>query len=84
MPSSVLDAVNAAIMGDREGFMQGFQSAIATKVGDALEIKKVEVASSLLSPVETTNEIENIETEVDGSDSTAATASDGQSELAAS
>ena len=82
MPSSVLDAVNAAIMGDREGFMQGFQSAIATKVGDALEIKKVEVASSLLSPVEVTNEIENTETEVDGSDTTAATAGDGESELA--
>ena len=84
MPSSVLDAVNAAIMGDREGFMQGFQSAIATKVGDALEIKKVEVASSLLSPVEVTNEIENIEAEIDGSESTAATAGDGQSEFAAS
>ena len=82
MPSSVVDAVNAAIMGDREGFMQGFQSAIATKVGDALEIKKVEVASSLLSPVEVTNEIENTETEVDGSDTTAATAGDGESELA--
>ena len=82
MPSSVIDAVNAAIMGDREGFMQGFQSAIATKVGDALEIKKVEVASSLLSPVEVSNEIENIETEVNGSESIAATAGDGESELA--
>lgn len=82
MPSSVLDTVNAAIMGDREGFAKGFESLIATKVGDALEIKKVEVASSLLSPVEVTNEIENTETEVDGSDTTAATASDGQSELA--
>lgn len=79
MPSSVIDAVNAAIMGDREGFMQGFQSAIADKVGDALEIKKVEVASSLLSPVEVTNEIENIETEVDGSESIASTAGDGES-----
>jgi hypothetical protein len=70
MPTSVLDAVNAAIMGDRDGFQQGFQAAIATKVGDALEIKKVEVASSLLSPVEVTNEFENAETEVDGSDAT--------------
>jgi hypothetical protein len=69
MPTSVLDAVNAAIMGDRDGFAQGFQSAIAGKVSDALEIKKIEVASMLLSPTEVeTNELENIETEVDGSD----------------
>ena len=82
MPSSVLDAVNAALMGDREGFMQGFQSAIATKVGDALEVKKVEVASSLLSPIEVTNEPENVEAEVNGSDTASATAGDVQSELA--
>lgn len=73
MPSSVLDAVNSAIMGDREGFQQSFQAALATKVSDALEVKKVEVASSLLSPIEVTNEIENTETEIDGSDSFAAT-----------
>ena len=74
MPSSVFDAVSAAIMGDRDGFMQGFQSAIATKVGDALEVKKVEVASSLLSPIEVTNEIENTQAEVDGGDTATATA----------
>lgn len=71
MPTSVLDAVNAAIMGDRDGFAQGFQSAIAGKVSDALEIKKIEVASSLLSPTtetEVTNEIDNTETEISGSD----------------
>ena len=67
MPTSVLDAVNAAIMGDRDGFQQGFQAAIATKISDALEVKKVEVASSLLSPIEVSNEIENVETEIDGS-----------------
>ena len=82
MPSSVFDAVSAAIMGDRDGFLQGFQSAIADKVGDALEVKKVEVASSLLSPIEVTNEPENVEAEVNGSDTASATAGDVQSELA--
>lgn len=67
MPNNVLDAVNAAIMGDRDGFMQGFQSVIADKITSALEVKKIEVASSLLSP-EVSNDIENVETEVDGSD----------------
>jgi len=32
-----------------------------------LEVKKVEIASSLLTPEVETNEIEGIETEVDGS-----------------
>ena len=82
MPSSVLDAVNSAIMGDREGFQQSFQAALATKVSDALEVKKVEVASSLLSPIEVTNEPENVEAEVNGSDTASATAGDVQSELA--
>jgi hypothetical protein len=64
--------VDAVIAGDKETFMQAFQSALSTKVSDALEIAKVEVASSLINPNQETNEVEvsnetnGIETEVDG------------------
>jgi hypothetical protein len=62
-----VDAVTAAIAGNKEGFVNAFNSAIASKVTDALEVKKVEVASNLLGQEEVTNEIEGSETEVDGS-----------------
>jgi hypothetical protein len=57
--------VDAAIAGDKESFMAAFNSAIADKVGDALEVKKVEVASSLITAPETEVEIDeptNVET----------------------
>ena len=41
--------VNAAIAQDKDAFMNAFNSAIAHKVSDALEVKKVEVASSLIN-----------------------------------
>jgi len=62
--------VDAAIAGDKESFMAAFNSAIADKVGDALEVKKVEVASSLITVPETEVEIDeptNVETEIEGS-----------------
>ena len=62
-----VDAVTAAIAGDKESFLNAFNNAIAAKVGDALEVKKVEIASNLLGQEEVTNEIEGLETEVDGS-----------------
>ena len=62
-----LDAVTAAIAGDKDAFVNAFNGAIASKVSDALEVKKVEVASNLLGQEEVTNEIEGSETEVDGS-----------------
>lgn len=62
-----VDAVTAAIAGDKEAFMNAFNNAIANKVGDALEVKKVEIASNLLGQEEVTNEIEGSEAEVDGS-----------------
>lgn len=63
-----VNIVDAIVAGDKETFMQAFQSAIASKVSDALEIKKVEIASTLVTPeTEVTNEISGIETEVDGS-----------------
>lgn len=66
-----VDAVTAAIAGDKEAFMNAFNNAIANKVSDALEVKKVEIASNLLGQEEVTNEIEGLETEVDGSGVTA-------------
>jgi len=62
-----IDLVNAAIAGDQGAFKAVFDSAMAARVTDALEVKKVEIASSLLTPEVETNEIEGIETEVDGS-----------------
>ncbi len=62
-----IDLVNAAVAGDQEAFKAAFDSAMAARVTDTLEVKKVEIASSLLTPEVETNEIEGIETEVDGS-----------------
>lgn len=73
---STIDMVNAALSGDKEAFHAAFNAAIADKVTDALEVKKVEVASSLITPQEETNELETTEVEVDGSES-----SDGSAEV---
>ena len=62
-----VDAVTAAISGDKEAFINAFNNAIAAKVTDALEVKKVEIASNLLGQEEVSNEFEGSETEVDGS-----------------
>jgi hypothetical protein len=62
-----INIVDAVVAHDKEAFMAAFNSAIANKVSDALEIKKVEIASTMLVPdvpdvteteVETSNEIE--------------------------
>jgi hypothetical protein len=44
------EIVEAVTLGDKEGFMSAFHSALAAKVSDALEIKKVEIASTLIAP----------------------------------
>jgi hypothetical protein len=66
-----INIVDAAIAQDKDAFMQAFNAAIANKVSDALELKKVEVASSLITTPEevTTNEVETITPEVDGTES---------------
>ena len=69
-----VDAVTAAIAGDKESFINAFNNAIANKVSDALEVKKVEIASNLLGQEEVSNEIEGLETEVDGSGDATVTA----------
>lgn len=62
-----VDLVNAAMNQDKEAFAAAFQAAIANKVTDALEVKKVELASTLITPEVETNEVETTEVEVDGS-----------------
>lgn len=66
-----IDIVNSVVAGDKEAFMNAFNAAIANKVSDALEVKKVEIASSLItSPeeqqVEFANEISGTENDVAG------------------
>lgn len=67
--------VDAAIAGDKESFMTAFNAALVNKVTDALEVKKVELASTLIvpqeEPVEMSNEVETTEEQpgIDGSDS---------------
>ena len=73
-----IDLVNAAIAGDQGAFKAAFDSAMAARVTDALEVKKVEIASSLLTPEVETNEVETDQVEVDGGES-----SDGSAEVAA-
>jgi hypothetical protein len=65
-----LDMINSIMGNDKESFMTAFNAALATKVSDALEVKKVELASTLLTPPETeeTNEVEPTEVETVGSD----------------
>ena len=64
---SSLDIVNAALMNDKEALVAAFNSEIAGSVSDALEVKKVEIASTILNTEEPTNEVETTEVEVDGS-----------------
>ena len=71
-----MQAVTAAIAGDKEGFQQAFQAALANKVTDALEIKKVEVASNLLGVGQENNEPETVSSEIGGSGDGSAAASD--------
>lgn len=62
-----IDIINAALSGDKETLAAAFNSEIASRVTDALEVKKVEIASSLLNAEDSTNELETTEVEVDGS-----------------
>lgn len=62
-----LELVNLAIAGDKDALETAFNAAMATKVSDALEIKKVEIASNLLD-TEETDETTDTTLEVDGTD----------------
>jgi hypothetical protein len=61
-----VDLVTAVISGDKDGASAAFNAMIAGKVSDALELKKVELATTLLSPEEAVDEPTESETEVDG------------------
>lgn len=83
MDPNTVELVNAAIVGDRDAVLAAFNDSIATKVSDALEIKKVEIASNLLGiEQEVSNEVEGSETEVDGSTDAAADVEAAESESA--
>lgn len=77
-----MDIINAAISGDKEGVENAFNASIAAKVSDALEVKKVEVASNLLMPkgLENENESEAVETEVDGHSEEESTSTENEAE----
>ena len=62
-----VELVNLAIAGDRDALTAAFDNAMAAKVTDALEIKKVEIASNLLG-TEETDEVTDTTLEVDGTD----------------
>ena len=55
-----ISIVDAAIAQDTDAFMNAFNAAIMPKVSTALEVKKVEVASSLLTPEEAHDEIPEV------------------------
>jgi hypothetical protein len=44
------EMVESILANDKESFMAAFNAALAAKVNDALEVKKVEVASTLIAP----------------------------------
>jgi hypothetical protein len=62
-----VELVNLAIAGDKNALETAFNAAMATKVADALEVKKVEIASNLLG-TEETDEPTDATLEVDGTD----------------
>ena len=59
--------IDNAISGNMDAVKAAFDAAIAAKMTDALDVKKVEIASTLLG-TEETNELETTEVEVDGTD----------------
>ena len=58
------ELVNAILSGDKDQFNSAFETAIASKVSDALEVKKIEVASNWLGTAEVADEEPAVETEV--------------------
>jgi hypothetical protein len=54
--------VDSILSQDKEAFVDAFNAAIAAKVSDALEVKKVEIASSLITPeMAVEEEVEQVE-----------------------
>jgi hypothetical protein len=59
------DIVKAALNKDADAFVSAFDTVVNSKISDALEVKKVEIASRMLSPIEVQDNSE-VETEVEG------------------
>ena len=66
---NTVDLVTAIINGDKEAAEAAFNASIAGKVSDALEVKKVQVATNLVTPEEETHETTDTETEDSGAES---------------
>lgn len=76
-----VDLVTAVINGDKDAARAAFDSMVADKVSDALELKKVELATNLISPEEVADESTETQTEVDGAaDANAAEANSASTE----
>jgi hypothetical protein len=80
MNMETVDLVTAVINGDKDAAKAAFDSMIADKVSDALEIKKVELATNLISPEEVADESTETQTEVDGAADASAEASSTEAE----
>lgn len=65
---NTVDLVTAIINGDKEAAEAAFNASLADKVTDALEVKKVEIATNLVTPEET-DETTDIEAEDSGAES---------------
>lgn len=52
MSKQIVEQIVDSILQNKEGFMDEFKAAMAAKVSDALEIRKVELASTLITPQE--------------------------------
>jgi hypothetical protein len=52
MMEQIYTAIQAAADQDANGFRDAISSALAAKIEDALELKKVEIASNMFNPQE--------------------------------
>ena len=71
-----IEIVDAMINKDADAFKSAFDNAISSKIADALEIRKVEIGSTLIAqePEDVNDSEENFETD---SDDYAGSESDG-------
>lgn len=52
------DIVDAVLRGDAEAFKSTFDQIVADKISDALEVRKIELASTLIATEEEPNDSE--------------------------
>lgn len=60
--------INAILAGNGENAAQMFNAALSSKLSDALDVKKVEIASNLISPAPAAAEapVETVVNETEG------------------